>query len=334
MKKNLPWFYSLGLFLFLGFFSSPVFAEVASIHIDKNLFSKEDQIKISGTVEEDSTGFVTIVIRDQNDEFVLLTHSKIHHDNTFEKKIIVENQFDESGRYFAKGFILDMSESEIINFDVSLDGLPIAGTGKIDANLSSEYADNTGIPFDAVTATPSALSLESLDGVAEISRPLFIDPEKEPQHYVDRYYSEPYYKSWFDRNYPGLSIEDAVGYADPDVGDAKQTFKEILDVEIIPVVQASSSTASMITSDAASEDSDIAQITLAVVALGILFGAVYGVKRQADSNTKQIMVNKNVIRQKILNPLRGSNPKEMLQMRMVKGEISIEEYDRLRSKLD
>mgnify|MGYP000551332826 CR=1 FL=1 len=339
LKKNLLWFYSLGLFLFLGFFFSPAFAEVASIGIDGNLFYKEDQIVISGTVEEGSIGLVTIVIRDQSDEFVLLTHSKIHYDDTFEAKINVEDQFDKSGSYFAKGFILDMSDAEIINFDVSLDEIPIRDAIKYDAAAFVKPESVNTIRFDALTSASSGLASEPLDVIAEVSRPSFMDPDKDPHHYVERYYSEPHYKSWFDRNYPGQSIEDAVGYAhgidddDDDGNDAKLTVKEIIDVEIIPEAQASSPVA-VISSDTASKDFDIAQITLAVAGLGILFGAVYGVKRQADSNTKQIMINKNVIRKKILNPIMGSSPKEILQMRMAKGEITVEEYDLLRSKLN
>ena len=33
-------------------------------------------------------------------------------------------------------------------------------------------------------------------------------------------------------------------------------------------------------------------------------------------------------------PIIGSSPKEILQTRLVKGEISVEEYEKLRSKLD
>jgi len=39
----------------------------------------------------------------------------------------------------------------------------------------------------------------------------FIDPNKDSQYYIDRYYNEPNYKEWFDRNYPDYTIEEAVG---------------------------------------------------------------------------------------------------------------------------
>ena len=40
--------------------------------------------------------------------------------------------------------------------------------------------------------------------------PGFPDPEKDLQHYLDRYNNEPSYADWFDRNFPGQSIQEAV----------------------------------------------------------------------------------------------------------------------------
>lgn len=40
----------------------------------------------------------------------------------------------------------------------------------------------------------------------------FVDKNKDPQYYVDKYNNEPKYKEWFDQNYPEYnSIEQAVG---------------------------------------------------------------------------------------------------------------------------
>jgi len=40
--------------------------------------------------------------------------------------------------------------------------------------------------------------------------PGFPDPEKDLQHYLDRYENEPKYKEWFDKNFPGQTIREAV----------------------------------------------------------------------------------------------------------------------------
>jgi len=39
----------------------------------------------------------------------------------------------------------------------------------------------------------------------------FVDPKKGPQHYIDRYNKDKTYKEWFEKNYPNLTIEEAVG---------------------------------------------------------------------------------------------------------------------------
>ena len=85
LSKNRCWSYSLGILLLLGLFVNPVFAEVTSLQTNDKSFYKGDEIEFSGTVENDSTGLVTIVIRDLNNEFVLLTQAIINHDDSFGK---------------------------------------------------------------------------------------------------------------------------------------------------------------------------------------------------------------------------------------------------------
>jgi hypothetical protein len=46
--------------------------------------------------------------------------------------------------------------------------------------------------------------------------PSFVDPQQDPQHYIQRYTNEPSYKDWFDRNYPAYTIYEAVGLPEPD----------------------------------------------------------------------------------------------------------------------
>ena len=47
-------------------------------------------------------------------------------------------------------------------------------------------------------------------GEKETKVPGFPDPEKDLQHYVDRYENEPKYKEWFDKNFPGQTVRQAV----------------------------------------------------------------------------------------------------------------------------
>jgi len=56
---------------------------------------------------------------------------------------------------------------------------------------------------------------KSLQTPLQSSTPKFIDPKKGSQHYLRRYYNEPAYKLWFDKNYPDYTIEEAIELAIP-----------------------------------------------------------------------------------------------------------------------
>ena len=122
-RKNL---FSLTIFGML--FSSiaiPAFAEVETIQTDKLFYSNGDKIIFSGTVDYDSTGLVSIVIRDSNEKFVLLTQALIKSDNTFERSVNSNEQFSVHGIYNATAFIVKISEGAFTIFDYSLDGSPV-----------------------------------------------------------------------------------------------------------------------------------------------------------------------------------------------------------------
>ena len=157
----------------------------------------------------------------------------------------------------------------------------------------------------------------------------FVDPSKGAQYYIDRYYTESSYQSWFDRNYPGMTIEQAVGQTDNT--EIQSSVQDLIKSEIIPEAEASS-IAEPIREE--KNNSEIAQISLAVAGLGILFGAVYGIKRKVDDNSKQISLNRETIRKRFIRPIIGSKPKEILQTRLAKGEITLEEYEKLNAKLN
>jgi hypothetical protein len=315
--------YTLGILLLVGIFVNPAFAEVTNIQTNDKSFLKGDKIEFSGNVETGSTGLVTIVIRDLNDEFVLLTQATINHDDTFQKNVTIENRFTEHGTYSATGFILNMTKGMTTEFDVSLNGIQITNDVESINTISEDILD-MGLEDKEIEEKKNSKIVNS-----EPTYPDFVDSNKDPSHYIERYYSEPTYKSWFDRNYPDITIEEAVGITN-DITEIKSTVQEIMDKEIIPEAQASS-IAEPIQNEA--DNSDIAQISLAIAGLGILFGAVYGVKRQVDNNSRQILINKDTIRKKIIKPIIGSSPLEILQVRLAKGELSLEEFEKLESKL-
>lgn len=322
MNKNRYGPYSLGIIVLLLSTTTPVFAEVTSLQTNSNSFYKGDKITFSGTVEEGSTGLITIVIRDFNDKFVMLSQAIINHDDTFEKTIQINDKFSEHGIYNATGFILNMTKGVTTEFGVSTNGSPVILGTLIESVEEPKPVVEESKP---VVEEPKPVVEEQESTIAS-----FVDTSKDPQYYIDRYYNEIAYKSWFDKNYPNLTIEEAVGYTN-NVEEIKSTVQEIIDKEIIPEAQASSIVEPIKESN---DNQEIAQIALAIAGLGILLGAVYGVKRQVDHNSRQISINRDTIRKKLINPIVGSNPKQILQTRLAKGEITLKQYEKLISKLD
>ncbi|MCV0409891.1 MAG: SHOCT domain-containing protein [Nitrosopumilus sp.] len=300
---------------------SPIFAEVTDINVSPDSVYKGDQIKFSGNVEKNSKGLVTIVIRDHDDEFIQLTQASINHDYSFDKIIKIDDNFSEHGVYNATAFILNMTKGITTSFNVSLNGIPIILE---DAKKNIDVEEESPVEEENKNTIDDTPLIDA--SVEESKIADFVDPNKDPQHYIDRYYTEALYKSWFDRNYPGLTIEEAVGKENK----INSTVQEFVDKKIIPEAEASSIVHD---SQQISNNSEIAEVSLAIAGLGILFGAVIGIKKKVDGNSKQISINKNTIK-KIIQPIIGLNPKDILQTRLVKGEITLDEYDQIISKLD
>ena len=96
-----------------------------------------------------------------------------------------------------------------------------------------------------------------------------------------------------------------------------------------------------------SGSAEFGQMLLALGGLGILFGAVYGVKRRVDSNTVQIEENKTKLEKKVgsnseqisqnrfwlkkklmsLKP--NDEPVSVIKERLAKGQITVDEYYKL-----
>jgi hypothetical protein len=158
----------------------------------------------------------------------------------------------------------------------------------------------------------------------------FVDTNKNPQYYLDRYYNEPSYKLWFDRNYPHLTIEEAVGYTDTTKSQIEPLFENVENT-IIPQAEAISYVSSPVDFN---NNNDMTQVGYVLGGLAVLFGSVYVIKRKIDGNSKRISLNPNIIRRKIIASFFNSDTTGIIQTRLAKGEISIEEYENLKQKLD
>jgi len=323
----------IGLLVFSIIF--PVYAEVTSLNIDKINHILGDEITFSGTVEEGSSGLVSVVIRDHTNEFVLLTQTLIKQDNTFQKSIDINQKFTKFGLYNATAFIFNMTAVDSVTFELFAEGtLPEVPQSKIIAPNEFENNQHETIVIDEQNNLLPSDSSQITSEKKDEKLADFIDPNKDPQHYLDRYYNEQSYKDWFDRNYPDLTIEEAVGISTnfimTEIMD--KNLENIIPVEIIPDAEAISVVIDSLNSDSV-DSRDAALFGLALGGLAVLFTAVYGIKQRVDSNSENISQNRESIKKKMFGALLGKDPIDVIKNRLARGEITVDEYDHLKKAL-
>ncbi len=360
----------LGIFLSLVFV--PAFAEVQSVKTDKTFVPKDGIITFSGTVEDKDTGLVTLVIREPSGEFVMLTQAKINPDNSYERSLQINNKFEVNGMYTVESFIQNMTAGKIAKFEFSNDGsslpqtIPESTTPQTETPVSQT---NTIADFVDVEKDPQYyidrynneaaykswfdrnylnLTIEEAVGLTQPEQeiikntiPGFPDPDKSPQYYLDRYNNEPVYQEWFDKNFPNQSIYEVIGVEAPQVIE-QNPISAIENEE--PIISKTEAPPVVVEASTVNINSELSQMLLALGGLGILFGAVYGVKRKVDTNSVQIVknkielqkqVNKNSdqisqnrfwLKNKLMNFKKRNAPTEVIKDRLAKGEITVDQY--------
>ena len=108
----------------------------------------------------------------------------------------------------------DVAESQPLQNNTTIEIKPIPEWIKNNAKWWSEgqVDDGTFVSGIQFLMTEKIIDIPDLpESESKKPRLSFVDPEKDPQSYVDRYNNEASYKEWFDKNYPDYTIEEAVG---------------------------------------------------------------------------------------------------------------------------
>ena len=85
-----------------------------------------------------------------------------------------------------------------------------------------------------ISLIPTQTTLPEIQISKNLEIASFVDPSKNPQHYIDRYNNEPSYKKWFDENYSQYnSIYEAVGLEEPVIEQINEP-EYIAEPEYIP----------------------------------------------------------------------------------------------------
>jgi len=100
--------------------------------------------------------------------------------------------------------------------------------------------------------------------------------DEEPEHYVERYITEPEYKAWFDRNFPDYTIYEGIGITELQYQEIVNEFTkpQPAAVQETPTVQESGG-------------NEIVYVLVAVVAVGGGIGAVFFIKKGSKAPTAQ-----------------------------------------------
>jgi len=300
----------------------PAYAVIENLQVDKKYYVNDDEIKFSGLVGKGTTGLVTIVINDPSNEFTLLKQAFLKADETFDLVVNTNTKFLSEGTYNATAFVVNMTNGASVIFDYYFNENSVPSELIFDNN---KISDN--MPITNQSEENQIIISENLEVIKnQMEATVFPDPDKDPQYYVDRYENEPLYREWFDSNFPDQTIYEIVGIESPlSIESVSNNFGNSIFEEnsVNSIVIAESSLLP--------DNSDMTQMFFALGGLGILFSAVYGIKRRVDSNSEQIEKNKIRIQRK---PANNSNAVEILQNRLVNGEISIRKYKKLRKALE
>jgi len=101
--------------------------------------------------------------------------------------------------------------------------------------------------------------------------------DEEPEHYVERYITEPEYKAWFDRNFPDYTIYEGVGITE------LQYQKIVNDLTKPQPVAVQETTTVQKQTTQESGGNEIVYVLVAAVAVGGVIGAVFFIKKGSKS---------------------------------------------------
>ena len=98
--------------------------------------------------------------------------------------------------------------------------------------------------------------------------------DKGPEHYVERYITEPDYKAWFDRNFPDYTIYEGIGITEAE-------YQKIVNDLTKPQPVAEQK----VTVQTSSGGNEIIYVLVAAVAVGGGIGAIFFIKKGSKPST-------------------------------------------------
>ncbi len=196
------------LFSILILFFIPAYAEVLTISSDKPEYSGGETITISGQVNFDPNipSIIIQILTPSKDNFAVIANVFPNNDGSFSTTFHAGGPtWPGDGTFTVKVSYGGISET---TFDFS----EISQTSE--ESTSNEQTSSQNKESIITTNEQPSTSSSSIPQTQKPKThiPGFPSIDKSPQYYIDRYNTEPDYKSWFDLQFPGKSIESVVGY--------------------------------------------------------------------------------------------------------------------------
>jgi len=111
----------------------PAYAEVTSLQTNAAFYKGGNQIQFSGKIASGDSPYVTVVIYDPNNKFVVLSSGMADNNNAFQITVdtgtqVNQPKFSLKGIYNATAFIMNQAAGKTANFVFSPDGSPTASS--------------------------------------------------------------------------------------------------------------------------------------------------------------------------------------------------------------
>ena len=187
--------------------------ECGNENSDKNNFCNNCGKRLSGTAKLDNTSDTTTnevkqetAFQKYEREYLKRQTQTKSDENTIEEKFI---EYIE-----AKPTKDKKSNKKFVGIGIGIVAIIIIAGG------AALMADNTG--FTAETENVDRATCDNKPLLVSTTKiPGFPNPEKDLQYYLDRYNNEPNYKDWFDRNFPGQTIQEVLVVPSSDFNKSK-----------------------------------------------------------------------------------------------------------------
>jgi len=207
--------YYIPLLLLPFLITVPAFAE---INTDKSVYYVGDKIVISGTVTpEDGITSLQLLVTGKDITGAVsmadISQHNISGDSWNHSIITGGNVWVPDTIYTVKATYNQISQQTTFFYTEQ----PSNNNSNDSSSSSNNNSNDSSSSSNNNTSSSNNNSNDSSSSSNNQNIFSFVDPEKDPQHYIDRYNNEQNYRDWFDSNYSGYTIYDAVGMSDPTI---------------------------------------------------------------------------------------------------------------------